>query len=54
MAAMTKLTRNQFIPFLDVTKDTTFASSSWKQIDYSTIFELTMNEIWIIFALQMQ
>lgn len=44
MAAMTKLTRNQFIPFLDVTKDTTFASSSWKQIDYSTIFELTMNE----------
>lgn len=44
MAAMTKLTRNQFIPFLDVTKDKTFASSSWKQIDYSTIFELTMNE----------
>lgn len=44
MAAMTKLTRNQYIPFLDVTKDTTFASSSWKQIDYSTIFELTMNE----------
>ena len=44
MAGMTKLTRNQFIPFLDVLKDTTFEASSWKRIDYSTIFELTMNE----------
>ena len=42
--AMKKLTRNQFIPFLDVLKDSTFEASSWKRIDYSTIFELTMNE----------
>ena len=41
---MTKLTRDKFIPFLDVVKDTTFATSSWKRIDYSTIFELTMGE----------
>ena len=44
MGAMTKLTRDQFIPFLDTLKDTTFATSTWKRIDYSTIFELTMNE----------
>ena len=42
--AMTKLTRNQFIPFLDTAKDSTFTSNTWKRIDYSTIFELTMNE----------
>lgn len=42
--AMKKLTRNQFIPFLDVLKDSTFKANSWKRIDYSTIFELTMNE----------
>lgn len=41
---MTKLTRNQFIPFLDTSKDSSYATSSWKRIDYSTIFELTMNE----------
>lgn len=41
---MKKLKRNQFIPFLDVDKDTTFASNTWKRVDYSTIFELTMNE----------
>ena len=44
MGAMTKLTRDQFIPFLDTTKDTTFSTSTWKRIDYSTMFELTMNE----------
>ena len=44
MGAMTKLTRDQFIPFLDTTKDTTFATSTWKRIDSSTIFELTMHE----------
>ena len=44
MGAMTKLTRDKFIPFLDVVKDTTFAANSWKRIDYSTIFELTMGE----------
>ena len=42
--AMKKLTRNQFIPFLDTAKDSTYASNTWKRIDYSTIFELTMNE----------
>ena len=41
---MTKLTRDKFIPFLDTAKDSTFASNVWKRIDYSTIFELTMNE----------
>ena len=41
---MTKLTRNLFIPFLDTAKDSTFAENTWKRIDYSTIFELTMNE----------
>lgn len=44
MSAMTKLTRNLFIPFLDTEKDSTFAKNTWKRIDYSTIFELTMNE----------
>lgn len=42
--SLVKLTRNQFIPFLDVLKDTTYATSSWKAVDLSTIFELTMNE----------
>lgn len=44
MGAMTKLKRNQFIPFLDTEKDKTFESNTWKRIDYSTIFALTMNE----------
>ena len=38
--AMTKLTRDKFIPFLDTARDLTFATSTWKRIDYSTIFEL--------------
>ena len=42
--AMTKLTRDKFIPFLDTAKDLTFVTSTWKRIDYSTIFELTMGE----------
>ena len=42
--AMKKLTRNQYIPFLDTAKDLTFAANTWKRIDYSTIFEMTMNE----------
>lgn len=42
--AMKKLTRNQFIPFLDVAKDSTLVANTWKRIDYSTIFEMTMNE----------
>ena len=44
MSGMIKLTRNQFIPFLDTAKDSTFTANTWKRIDYSTIFELTMNE----------
>ena len=44
MGAMTKLKRNQFIPFLDVEKDTTLQACSWKRVDYSTIFEMTINE----------
>lgn len=43
-SAMKKLTRDKFIPFLDVQKDVKFESNSWKRIDYSTIFELTMGE----------
>lgn len=41
---LTKLTRNQFIPFLDVAKDMTLKACSWKAIDLSTIFELSINE----------
>ena len=42
--ALEKLTKNQFIPFLDVLKDLTYAVPSWKAIDLSTIFELSVNE----------
>lgn len=41
---LTKLTKNQFIPFLDVAKDSTMQACTWKAIDLSTIFSLTMNE----------
>lgn len=41
---MTKLTRDKFIPFLDTAKDATFVASTWKRIDYSTIFELSVGE----------
>ena len=44
MAGMTKLTRDKFVPFLDISKDDTYETSSWKRIDYSTIFELTVGE----------
>ena len=44
MSVETKLTRDQFIPFLDVKKDKTFASSEWKRIDKSTIFSLSAGE----------
>lgn len=44
MSAMTKLTRDQFIPFLDTAKDSDYSSSVWKRIDYSTIFELSVGE----------
>lgn len=42
--AMVKITKDKFIPFLDVLKDLTFAAPSWKRIDYSTIFALSMGE----------
>ena len=44
MSAMTKLTKDQFIPFLDTAKDADYSSSVWKRIDYSTIFELAVGE----------
>ena len=42
--ALTKLTKNMFIPFLDVAKDSTMKACEWKAIDLSTIFSLAMNE----------
>ena len=42
---LTKLKRNEFIPFLDTAKDATYAKSTWKAIDLSTIFELTVGEV---------
>lgn len=42
--SVTRLTKDQFIPFLDINKDKTFENSNWTRIDYSTIFELTINE----------
>lgn len=44
MAAMTKLTRNQFIPFLDTAKDTTFTASEWKQIEL--FYNFWINNEW--------
>lgn len=41
---MIKLTREQWIPFLDIAKDSTFTANLWKRIDLSTQFELTMGE----------
>ena len=41
---MTKLTKDQSIPFLDTAKDADYSSSTWKRIDYSTIFELSAGE----------
>lgn len=44
MAAMTKLTKDKFIPFID-TSDTvgTNWQPTWKQIDLSTIFSINPN-----------
>ena len=41
MSTETKLTKNNFIPFLDITKGTTTAV--WARIDKSTIFSLNPN-----------
>ena len=38
MGALTKLTRDKFIPFLDTSEDSTFVGNTWKRIDLSTIF----------------
>ena len=51
-SAMHKITKDKFIPFLDVLKllnitdweDSTKYAPSWKRIDYSTIFELSAGE----------
>ena len=43
--ALVKLKKNQYIPFLDTAKDLTFAASTWKAIDLSTVFELTVGEV---------
>ena len=43
MSALTKLTKDKFIPFIDVDEDDTFAANEWTRIDLSTIFELAMN-----------
>ena len=43
MSTMTKLTKDQFIPFLDTAEDSTFAESEWTRIDLSTIFDLAVN-----------
>lgn len=43
--ALIKLKKNQYIPFLDTAKDLTFATSTWKAIDLSTVFELTVGEV---------
>lgn len=43
--ALVKLKKNQYIPFLDTAKDLTYAASTWKAIDLSTVFELTVGEV---------
>lgn len=42
--AMTKLKRNEYIPFIGVGEDPTTHATIWARVDYSTIFELTINE----------
>ena len=44
MAVLETLTKDQYIPFLDVKQDLTFEGSDWAAIDLSTVFELNMNE----------
>jgi len=41
---MARLTREQFLIFLDTSGDTTFTTNTWKKIDKSTIFEYALNE----------
>lgn len=42
--AMTRLTKNLFMIFLDTNKDLTFASNLWKRIGRSTIYSLSAGE----------
>ena len=44
MAATTRLTRDQFLIFLDTARDTAFTTNTWKRVDKSTIFEYALNE----------
>lgn len=39
--AMTKITKDKFIPFLDTAEGV--GTATWKRIDYSTIFALALN-----------
>ena len=43
--ALVKRKKNEYIPFLDTAKDLTFVESTWKAIDLSTMFELTVGEV---------
>lgn len=40
---MARLTRDKFIPLIDISKITGGASPAWKPIDLSTVFELDYN-----------
>lgn len=41
---LTTLTKDQYIPFLDVAQSMDYSACEWAAIDLSTIFELAMNE----------
>lgn len=43
--AVTRLTREQFLIFLDTARDFTFVAPTWKRIDKSTLFEYSLNEV---------
>ena len=40
---MAKLTRDLFVPFIDISKGATAGEYTWKPIDLSTVFELAYN-----------
>lgn len=42
--ALTDLKKHQYLIFLDTKKDLAFSSNTWKRIDKSTVFELSVNE----------
>lgn len=41
---LTKLNRNDFGVYLDVSRDFSFASSQWKWVNFCTIFEMKVGE----------